>query len=200
MATQEKDPREVYLKEVRLSYPHLTEKQKANEEAEPKYSCDFLFDPETKAGKRNVRLIEAAMDEACMKEFKKPFAKMRFKDDRCCYFSGDDVFDSNGNPKDGHEGMMVIKASNKKRIDLRERDKSPIDPEESPFYGGCYGEAILRLYGTKKGGSPGLFASLELVRFTKNGDSFGSPGVDDSILDDLDDDEDDEDGDDSLLD
>jgi hypothetical protein len=193
---QEKDPRQVYLKGVRLSYPHLLEKQKANEDAEPKYSCAFIIDPTTKDGKRNIRLIEKALDEACQQEFKKPFAKMKFKDDRVCYFSGDDVFDANGDPKDGYEGMMIIKASNKRRVDLRNRDKSPIDPEDSPFYGGCFGEAILRLYGTKKGGSPGLFASLELVRFVEHGESFGAPPVDDSILDDLDDDEDDEDDDD----
>lgn len=193
---ENKDPRQVYLKEVRFSYPHLIEKQKASEDAEPKYSSSFIIDPNTKAGKRNIRLIEAALDEACMAEFKKPFSKMKFKDDRVCYFSGDEVFDANGDPKPGYEGKMIVKASNKRRVDLRNRDKSPIDPEESPFYGGCYGEAILRFYGTKKGGAPGLFASLELCRWTDHGEAFGAPPVDDSILDDLDDDEDeDEDGD-----
>jgi hypothetical protein len=196
---KETDPRQVYLKEVRFSYPHLIEKQKANEEAEPKYSCAFIIDPGTKMGRRNIKLIEAALDEACMAEFKKPFDKMKFKDDRVCYFSGDDVFDSNGDPKAGYEGMMIVKASNKNRVDLRNRNKSAVDPDESPFYGGCFGEAILRFYGTKKGGSPGLFASLELCRWTGHGEAFGSPPVDDSILDDLDD-EDDEDDEDDLLD
>lgn len=194
------DPRQVYLKNVRLSYPHLIEKQKANEDAEPKYSAAFLIDPDTKAGRANIKKIEAALDEACMAEFKKPFAKMKFKDDRCCYFEGDDSLTANGDVKDGYAGMMVIKASNKRRVDLRERDKTPIDPEESPFYGGCYVEAILRLFGTKKGGSPGLFASLELVRFFAEGESFGAPPVDDSILDDYDDeDEDDDEDDDDLI-
>lgn len=198
---EEKDPREVYLKDVRLSYPHLTEKQKANEDAEPKYSCAFIIDPGTKTGKRNIRLIEKALDKACQEEFKKPFAKMKFKEGRVSYFSGDDVFDNNGDPKVGYEGMMIFKASNKNRVDLRHRDKSVVDPDESPFYGGCYGEAILRAYGTKKGGSPGLFASLELVRWTAHGEAFGSPPVDDSILDDLDDEDDEDDeGDDDLLD
>lgn len=188
---------QVYLKEVRLSYPHLIEKQKANEDAEPKYSCAFIIDPSTKDGKRNIKLIEKALDEACMKEWKKPFSKMRFKEDRCCYFSGDDVFDSDGNPKIGYEGMMIIKASNKNRVDLRHRDKSVVEPDDSPFFGGCYGEAIIRLYGTPKGGSNGLFASLELVRYVRKGEAFGAGPVDDSILDDLDDDED-EDEDDLL--
>ncbi len=195
---QNDDPRQVYIKEVRLSYPHLTEKQRANEDAEPKYSCAFIIDPSTKTGKRNVRLIEAALDEACRQEFKKSFSQMKFKEGRVCYFEGDEATDANGDPKPGYEGMMIVKASNKRRVDLRHRDKTPIDPEESPFYGGCFGEAILRFYGTKKGGSPGLFASLELVRWTGHGEPFGAPPVDDSILDDLDDDEDDDEDDDLL--
>lgn len=198
--TTEKDPREVYLKDVRFSYPHLIEKQKANEDAEPKYSSAFIIDPNTKTGKRNIRLIEAALEKACQEEFKKPFDKMKFKEGRLCYFSGDDVFDQNGEPKAGYEGMMIIKASNKGRVDLRNRDKSVVDPEESPFYGGCYGQAIIRLYGTKKGGSPGLFASLELCRWTHHGEPFGSPPVDDSVLDDLDDEDDEDDEGDDLLD
>lgn len=205
----DKDERQVYLKDVRISYPHLINKQKASDDAKPKFSASFLIDPSTKAGKRNVALIEAALDAACMAEFKKPFDKMKFKEDRCCYFEGDEAFDSNGDVKDGYAGMMVIKASNQSRVDLRFRNKDKVqvekqsdgtyEAEDDPIYGGCYVEAILRVYGTKKGGSPGVFASLELVRFFKDGDRFGSPPVDDSVLDDLDDeDEDDGDGDDLL--
>ena len=171
----------------------------------------FLFDPETKVGRANTKKIEAALDAACMAEFKKPFAKMKFKEDRCCYAEGDEQFDNNGDVKAGYAGMMVVKASNNSRVDLRNRDKSKVEvvrledgtyeAEDDPFYGGCTGEAIVRFYGTKKGGSPGLFASLELCRFTEATESFGgSAPVDDSILDDLDDEDDEDEDDDGLLD
>lgn len=184
MAT-EKDPREVYLKGVRLSYPHLYEKQKANEDAEPKFSATALNDPTTRDGKRNTKLIEAALDEACMREFKKPFSKMKFKDDRCCYKDGNDCLTQSGDIKAGYEDMFAISASNKTGVTLLHRNKKPAtDKDNSPFYGGCYVEMIVRFYGTKKGGAPGLFASLEAVRFWEDGEHFGSPPVDADAFDD----------------
>ncbi|MEP1253732.1 MAG: ssDNA-binding protein, partial [Alphaproteobacteria bacterium] len=119
--------------------------------------------------------------------------------DRVCFFDGNDVTDDEGTIKDGYEDMMVIKGSNERPLDLRNRNKSRAEKDSDPFYGGCYVEATLRLYGTEAGGSKGVFASLELVRFLEKGDPFGAPPVDDSILDDYDDIEDDEDDDDDML-
>lgn len=195
------DPTEVYLKGLRLSYPHLTEKQKANEDAKPKYSAAFLIDPTTKVGKANMKKIEAAIEAAEEKKWKK--TGFKYKEGRICFFDGNEATDDEGNVKGGYADMWVIKASNERPVDLRHRNKTRVDFDDSPFYGGCYVEAILRLYGTDNGGSKGIFASLELVRFVENGEPFGAPPVDDSILDDLDDDdidiEDDEDEDDDPL-
>lgn len=190
------DPREVYLKNVRLSYPHLWEKQKANDEAKPKYSAAFLIDPETKIGKQNIKKIKAAIAAAEEAKWKK--TGFKYKQDRCCFFDGNEATNDEGVVKDGYADMMVIKASNERPIDLRHRNKSRADRDDDPFYGGCYVECILRLYGTDNGGSKGVFASLELVRFFEKGDPFGAPPVDDSILDDLDDYDEDEDEDDML--
>ncbi|AIT13311.1 hypothetical protein DSS3P1_76 [Ruegeria phage DSS3-P1] len=200
-----KDPRRVYLKNVRLSYPHLHERQKANEDAPPKFSAAFLIDPSTKSGKENLAQIKAAV-EAARKEGKVPEG-VKFKADRLCYFKGDDNTDDEGNVKAGYEGMMCIKASNKDPVRLLTRKKGEVDPEKSPFYGGCYVEAMLGLYATKKGGSWGIFASLDGVRFWDDGEPFGKESVsDDEWDDDEDDDEDgfdgddeDESGDDDLL-
>ncbi len=196
MAT-EKDPREVYLKNVRLSYPHLTEKQKATEDATPKYSAAFLIDPSTKVGRQNIKRIKAAMAAAEEQAFKK--TGLRYKDDRICFKDGNECYNQNGDVKDGYEDMMVLRASNPNPITLLHRNKKTVDPDNSPFYGGCYVEAIVRLYGTKKGGAPGLFASLEAVRFWEDGEHFGSPPVGADAFDD-DDEEDDFDEDDDLLD
>jgi hypothetical protein len=188
-----KDPRRVYLKNVRLSYPHLHERQKANEDAEPKFSASFLIDPSTKSGKENIKKIEAAIEAA--KEAAGFSDKIKFKDGRMCFFDGEENTDDEGNVKDGYEGMMVIKASNKDPVRLLTRKKKEVDRDNSPFYGGCYVECMLGLFGTKKGGSPGIFASLDGVRFWEDGESFGKAQIGD---DEWDDDEDDEDDDDLL--
>jgi len=192
----DKDPRRVYLKNVRLSYPHLFDRQKASEDAEPKFSAAFLIDPTTKDGKKNIKLIEAAIEAA--KEQAGFTDKTKFKDNRVCYFDGNENTDDEGNVKAGYEDMMVIKASNKDPVRLLTRKKKEVERDKSPFYGGCYVECILGLYGTKKGGSPGIFASLDGVRFWDDGEPFGKTQVGDDEWDDDEDDED-EDEDDDLL-
>lgn len=189
---------QVYLKNVRLSYPHLFEKQKANEDAKPKYSAAFLIDPTTAVGKQNIAKIKKAIAEAEEKKWKK--TGFKYKQDRICFYDGNENVNDEGEVRPGYEDMMVIKASNERPVDLRHRNKSKVDwdSERDTFYGGCYVEAVLRLYGTDNGGSKGLFASLELVRYYAKGDPFGAPPVDDSILDDLEDDEEFEDDDDVL--
>lgn len=192
-AKKEKDGTEVYLKNVRLSYPHLFEKHKATEDAKPKYSASFLIDPSTKDGARNLKLIEKALDAACMKEFKKPRSKMRFKQDRVHLKDGNEQFTNDGEIKMGYEDMMVVSASNPKEFTRLSRAKRPVTGDNSPFYGGCFVEAIIRAYGTTNGGSPGLFFSLDAVRFFDDGEPFGNAPVDPDAFDDYEDDEDDDD-------
>jgi len=190
----DKDPRRVYLKDVRLSYPHLHKRQKANEDADPKFSASFLIDPTTKIGKENIKKIEAAIEAA--KEQAGFGDKIKFKDNRVCFFDGNENTDDEGEVKAGYEDVMVIKASNPDNFRLLTRKKTEVDPDNSPFYGGCYVEAMLGLYGTKKGGAPGIFASLDGVRFWDDGDAFGKAQIGD---DEWDDDEGDDDDDDDLL-
>lgn len=185
-----KDPRRVYLKNVRLSYPHLHERQKANEDAAPKFSAAFLIDPNTKTGKANLAQIKAAV-QAAREQAGIP-DKVKIKSDRLCYFKGDDNTDDEGNIKAGYEGMMCIKASNKDPVRLLTRKKGEVEADKSPFYGGCYVEAMLGLYATKKGGSWGIFASLDGVRFWDDGEPFGKEAISDDEWDDDDDDDDDD--------
>ena len=98
---------------------------------------------------------------------------------------------------DGYAGMMVLKASSDNMPTLLSRQKRPIDIKNSPFYGGCFVQGIARIYGTVKGGAPGLFATLEAVRFWDDGESFGAARVGADAFD-GDDDEDDGDADDML--
>lgn len=196
MAEKKKDPRKVYLKDVRLSFPHLWDRQKANEEAAPKFSAAFLIDPSTKMGKANIKKIEAAIEAAKEAKWGKPDKKI--KDDRCCYFDGNDVLDDDDNVKKGYEDVMVIKASNKDVVRLLTRHKKVAEKDNDPFYAGCYVECILGLYGTDNGGPPGVFASLDGVRFLRDGERFGADPVSDDDFDDYDDDEDEDDEDDLL--
>lgn len=192
----EKDPRRVYLKNVRLSYPHLHQRQKANEDAEPKFSASFLIDPTTAEGKANIKKIKKAIEAA--KEQAGFTEKTKFKDGRMCFFDGNENTDDEGEIKPGYEDMMVIKASNKDVVQLFTRARKAVDPDNSPFYAGCYVEAKIGLFGTKKGGSPGIFASLDGVRFWDDGEAFGKAAIGEDDWDEDDEDDMDEDEDDLL--
>lgn len=186
------DPRTVYLKNVRLSYPHLFERHKANETAEPKFSATFLIDPTTKEGKANIKKIEAAIEAAEQQAFKK--TGLRYKDDRKHFMDGNDCLTRTGEIKPGYEDMMVVKASNKDPFPIRNRDKKLTDPNKSPYYGGCYVEVFVSCYGTTKGGSPGLFFSLDAIRFFKDGERFGREEIGEDAFDDYEDDDEEGDG------
>jgi len=189
---------EVYLREARLSFPHLAEKHKATEDADPKYSASFLIDPSTKEGKRTIRACEEAISEAKQKAFGK---EVRLKPERLHFMDGDEcVSASTGEVIPGYEGMMVAKASNKGAVPLYGRDKRLVEGDDinSFFYGGAYVQAFVRFYGTRKGGSPGVFASLEGVRFLAHGERFGAAPISADKFEDLPEDED-EDEDETFL-
>ena len=194
MAKKANDPRQVYLKGVRLSHPHLFVRQAAAADHEPTFSASFLIDPTTKQGKANMKLIEAAIAEA---KVQAGFTeKTRFKEGRMCYFDGNDNVDDEGEIKSGYEDMMVIKASNKELFGIFSRKRKPVDKDNSPFYAGCEVECKLGLFGTTKGGSPGIFASLDGIRFWDDGEAFGKAAV---KSDDWDEDEDEDEDDDDPM-
>lgn len=196
MAT-EKRLGEVYLRNVRLSFPHLFKKSASVEGGTEKYRASFLIDPDTPEGKKVIRAIEKAKEAVEQEVFGKTPS---YKDDRCCFVEGEtQVSNNTGDPYDGYEGMMVFKASNTNRPTLLDRKKNQTTEEDGVLYAGCYVDAIVRIWGTKKKeqGGIGLFASLEGVMFRADGEAFsaGAPVGADAFDDVEDFDEDDEDED-----
>lgn len=202
MAKRELKLGEVVLMNVRLSFPHLFEPTSAVADGPKKYRADFLMDPTTKIGKRNI----AACEKAKAAVEKETFGKdgQKYKDGRCMLKDGNDCENSSGEIYQGYEDMMVVSASNGTRIPIVDADKTPLAKDDGKPYGGCYVNAVVRFYGMKdpdKGGK-GLFASLETVQFYKDGEAFGAEPADpDDYFDDVSDfeDEADDDSDDDLV-
>ncbi len=197
MAKKEAPLGQVVLKNVRLSFPHLKEKSKSIEDGAEKYRVNLLIDPETPEGKKNVKAIDAAIEAVKTAQWKDKASKIRFKEGRIAYISGDEVLDKEMNIRDGYDGMMVVMANNTKRPTLVTRGREPIEVEdiEEILYAGCYVNACVRFYSIaddKKGGN-GMFASIEAVQFWKKGDPFGNAGVDAEDVFDAYDDEDEDD-------
>lgn len=178
--------KEIYLENVRLSYPYLF-KPRVNENDDgkttKKFQAKFILDK--KKHKKLIGEIEDAMDDLIDAKWGKRPAKLT--DDRLALRDGDD--------EDGEEfhGAMVLSSSNSKRPQVRDRNKEPLVEEDGKPYGGCYVNAIVRLWVQDNKFGKRINASLEAVQFYKDGEAFGAPPVDvDSKFKDFGEDDEDE--------
>ena len=108
MTYKEKDPSRIQLKDVRLSYPSIwTARTFGNGEGEPAYSARiFIIDPETRLGKRNLDLIEEAIQRAKYRKWGNNHPNL--KADKYCVQDGE-----KGAPE--QEGMTVLRSRNLKK-------------------------------------------------------------------------------------
>lgn len=186
----------VVLNMVRLSFPKLWKPEASIEGGTPKFGASFLMDPDSDTGKANIKKLEAAIKAAATKTWAEKADKVRkaLDSDRSGLRDGDSATNGEGDVYSGYENMQFISASNRKRPQVLNRDKTPLTEEDGVIYGGCYVDAVVSVWATsdKKLGGNGIFCTLELVRFRKDGEPFGAAPIDaDDYLDDLDDDEDD---------
>jgi len=194
MAKPDPKTTEVVLKNVRLSFPHLFEPSQSTDDSDPKFRAAFLIDPNTEEGKANFRRMLTAVKAACEAEWGDPERYKTIKADRVCFGKGEtQVSQETGQPYDGYPGMLFAKASSpmKRRPQVVGRRLNPVTEADGIIYGGCYVNAMLRVYTItdKKRGGNGVFATLEAVQFFRDGQPFGAGPVDvNSVFDDLGDD------------
>jgi hypothetical protein len=186
----------VVLQSVRLSFPKLFKPEASIEGGTPKFGAAFLMDPETETGKANIKALKAAIGAVAKKTWAEKAEKVMkaLDSDRSGLRDGDTATNGEGDVYSGYENMVFVSASNRKRPQVLNRDKTPITEEDNVIYGGCYVDAVVSVWATadKKLGGNGVFCTLEVVRFRKDGEAFGAAPVDaDDYLDDLDDDDDD---------
>ncbi|MDC8457839.1 ssDNA-binding protein [Marinobacter sp. DS40M6] len=180
----------IQLKRVRLSFPtlHKADVPKGYDNAEPKFSANFLLDPKDPGHKALLKHIKAEMSGLIKKAW--PAGKPpKFKPIDC--FGKGEGFTNNTTkqPYEGYEGMYVVAANNKKRPTLIDRDKTPLTPDEveQRMYAGCYVDAFINFWIQDNQFGEAIRCSLQAVRFREDGEEFGAGGVDPDEFDDLDD-------------
>lgn len=201
MAAAKKDPKlgQVVLEDARLSYPHIWKPQATVKDGKLKFSANFLMDPDTAAGKKNIKKLEAAQSAVAKEEWGEKAEKVikTIEDKRMCFRDGDKFTNEEGDVYSGYEGVMVATAANERKFPIVARDKTPTTEADAVVYAGCYVDAVIRLYtvtGKDKGGN-GIFASLEAIRFRRDGEAFGAAPVDvDDVFDDLPEEEEEDEG------
>lgn len=155
------------LKNVRLAFLDAwTAKKPPQGDGVAKFGVTCLIE----LGSENDKLIEAAIEEVGKEKFKDKWPRIKKSilgnNMKYCYRpEGEKDYD-------GYEGMNYIRASNKTRPTILDRDKTPLVEADGRPYSGCYGNVSIDIYGYDNSGA-GIAAGLRGIQFFRDGDSFG---------------------------
>lgn len=198
------DGRTVQLKAVRLSFTNsLKDKKPTTKDGSgrPKHTLNVILERNSPHFEANEAKCVAAMREAGEQFKKKPDLWKSLMDDdhkRLCFKKGERMKTADGDVREHYAGNLWISGAGPKAGDQRpkllDRKKQPVAYDDilDVFYGGVVADVVISYYATDKGGSDGLFCSVEAIRSHQVGDRFpegGGINVDEDDFDDLDDDD-----------
>ena len=149
----------VILKNVRLSFPSIWNHSEYAGESSGKYEATFLI-PENDAQIQELKkAIKSVGEEKLGDGWQK--AKICLK---------------NGEEKsyDGYEGCKYIKASNKNRFDIVDRDLHPITESDNLIKAGDYVNASITIWAINGKWGKFIQAQLNSIQYVKEGEAFGS--------------------------
>jgi hypothetical protein len=179
----------IVLPAVRLSFPHLFEKQPldnlyVNTEEKRKYVATFLLSKDDVNHVKIVKELKSRID-AIIKEIKiKPAGIELIKDGDEEYNLIDDSTEEGKKRKAKSEykkGHYIIVAANKQppKLSLIKGQDLNRAVDQNPFYPGCYVHALIELSPYKFNNVwKGISNRLHHVLFYKDGDMFGRGVID----------------------
>lgn len=157
----------------RLSFPSLFSMAVFGGESTGKYEATFILDKEEHADV--IKKMQAEIQRLMKDEL-----KSKVSGDKIALKDGDEL------DRDEYQGKMTIKASTKKRPLVINRDKSPLTEDDNVVYAGCYVNAIISLWAQNNSYGKRINAQLDGVQFVRDGEPFGSGGIDSDEFDDFD--------------
>ena len=164
---------------VRLSHPHLDKPWKKEGDAgEPAYSASFLCPKSThEEFKEVMKTIFADVEKE---------KKIKVKAAYRCLRDGDNE-DMPGCGKPETAGMFLLVSREKSPPSLRDRDRANVPPDRATkvFYGGCYVNVLIRVWGQDNKYGQRLNANLLAVQFVKDGEPFGTGRITEDDVDDV---------------
>ena len=195
------DGRTVQLKRIRLSFTDSLKEASATVEDGPKkHTCNMILESGGDTFDMNKKKVIAALKSAGEKAWKHEGAWKDLWDDdpkRCCFRKGARFKNKEGQVYAGYDDNIAISGAGpsggKKRPKMLDRHKRPVEEADilDVCYSGSYADVIISFYGTDKGGSRGIFCSIDAIRSHQEGDAQGGGGivVEADDFDDLDDDD-----------
>jgi hypothetical protein len=181
----------LFLSNVRLSFPQLVEPRSAKKGGVPKYSADFLLEPNSP----EVQKFFAEVQKAATEKWKEHAAAVLqiVQNDRKlrCYGKGEEkVNGKTFKVYEGYEGKVYISANKEQMPKMIQADGSPIDATNTmayqqlarKLYGGCYVNAAVRPWLQENEHGRGVRCDLLAVQFNRDGQPFGEAVADASAM------------------
>lgn len=184
--------KKVMLRNVRLSYEHIFQPSKMDDNSTPKYSAEVLIPKDHP----DLPKIKQALFEAGAEKFPQAISPSKPwpMGYTCALKDADNDTDSNGvliaekNPES--KGHYILKMQSSRRPDVVDRRKVRVNEEDGIVYSGCYINVSAAFDGYEYGKiKKGVTCYLNGVQFVADGEPFGANAVND--FDELDGDEDD---------
>lgn len=168
----------VMLKNVRISFPDLFV-AKSIKGGDPRYSATFLFEKDHPCHDAIKAAISEVVKAKWLDKAGKAAAEVKAN-------GGWPIKDGDIKEYAGYEGNLYIRASNKMRPQVIDRDKSPLTEADGKIYSGCRVNAQVDIYAMEsKDFGKQVNVSLLAVQFHKDDDRFS--GGSSATLSDFDD-------------
>ncbi len=183
----------IKLTNVRLAFADIYEAKEFQGDGKPKFGATFLLpEDDEKQCERLEKLINKVAKDKWDDDIPK---SVRFGKNKCLAQIGNDM----DTVYDGFADMVAVKASNKTRPVLINKDKSPVAEADGVIYSGCYVNAVFTLWAQDNKWGKRVNGSLSAIQFAKHGESFGGGAIDPNVADEFDDIDDDDDNEDDEM-
>ena len=185
--------KKIVLRNVRLSYEHIFNPSKFDENQDPKYNATFII-PKDHA---DVPALKKAFYEAGAEKYPTAFGGKEWPRGYTCALKDadkdagmDGIVLAEKNPE--YAGCYVLRADSTRRPVILDRKKAAVTEEDGLIYSGCYVNTSLAAGAYEFGKmTKGVKCYLNGVQFVKDGERFGTDAaadfdaLDDGDVDDL---------------
>ena len=181
----------IFLSNVRLSFPHLTEPQKTVNEVTGStrisYNAEFIMPESHPSFAQFLALYQRLMSESFAENA--PVVMNMIAADRKlrCYGRGEEkVNKKTFTPYDGYAGNVYLTAGSERQPQVIQADGSPVDPTNTmayqaltrAMYGGCKVNAAIKPWVQKNKHGHGIRCDLVAIQFANDDTPFGDGAPD----------------------
>lgn len=156
---------------VRLSYPHLDKPSAFDENAEKKYSSQFILDPEDPQNAHTIDIINAQF----AKILKQKNKGKKLADEKLCLRDGD----TTDRPEVEGKYFLTVSSKTKPLMVKKGLLEKTDNTADAGIYAGCYVNAKVRFWFQDNKYGKRINANLVTVQWCGEGEPFDGSFVDD---------------------